>query len=89
MIESGALPLTLRGRFQPWAVEETRSVVQFRGFLGDPEAVELPRIFDVVFRGVARISTAKRLDGLRLTIAPEGSIVGSIYQVDSHIPGVR
>lgn len=68
-IKRGALPLTLAGTFQPWAMEETHSVMQLRGFLGNPEAEGLPRIFDVVFRGVARISTAKRLDGLRLSIA--------------------
>ncbi|MER7206484.1 hypothetical protein [Streptosporangium sp. NPDC000239] len=68
-IENGRLPLVLPGRFKPWAIEVGHGKVLLRGFDGDPEGEERPRVFDVLFQDVSRISLPALHSGLRLTVA--------------------
>ncbi len=66
---TGRLPLVLPGQFKPWAIEVGHSKVLLRGFDGDPEGEERPRVFDVLFQDVSRISLSVFYSGLRLTVA--------------------
>lgn len=70
-IERGSLPLVLSGRFKPWSIESGHSKVLLRGFLMDFEGEDPPRIFDVLFQDVSRISIADRYEGLSVVIAEE------------------
>ncbi|MFE9426077.1 hypothetical protein ACFYNO_24305 [Kitasatospora sp. NPDC006697] len=68
-IGPGALPLALGGTFQPWSIEAGHSKLLLRGFLGDPESEDPPRVFDVLFQDVSRISIGDYYDGLNITVA--------------------
>ncbi|WP_156093835.1 hypothetical protein [Lentzea aerocolonigenes] len=65
----GSLPSALKGRFKPWSIDAGHSKVLLRGFLADFESEDLPRIFDVLFQDVSRISIADRYEGLHLAVA--------------------
>ncbi|MEV7284227.1 hypothetical protein AB0O01_06610 [Streptomyces sp. NPDC093252] len=60
---TGDLPLELEGDFRPWAIAVGHSQVLLRGFLGGDDG-ENPRVFDVLFQDVSRISLADRYSGL-------------------------
>ncbi|QFG20814.1 hypothetical protein [Actinomadura sp. WMMB 499] len=64
----GSLPLELRGIFRPWALEVGHSKVLLRGFLGAEDG-GAPRVFDVLFQDVSRISLADQYSGLRVSAA--------------------
>lgn len=64
----GHLPLSLRGIFKPWAIEVGHSKILIRGFLGGEEG-GVPRVFDVVFQDVSRISLADQYLGLSVSDA--------------------
>jgi hypothetical protein len=68
-IAQGSLPLVLEGRFKPWSIDAGHSKILLRGFLGDYESEEPPRIFDVLFQDVFRIAIADRYEGLEVTVA--------------------
>jgi hypothetical protein len=71
-IERGSLPLILEGKFKPWSIDAGHGKVLLRGFLADFESEDPPRVFDVLFQDVSRISIADRYSGLRITVAGEG-----------------
>ncbi|MCC9706243.1 hypothetical protein E4N62_13750 [Streptomyces sp. MNU76] len=64
----GQLPLNLRGAFKPWAVAVGHSKFLLRGFSGGEEG-DVPRIFDVLFQDVSRISLADQYSGLSVSDA--------------------
>jgi hypothetical protein len=64
----GHLPLKLRGTFKPWAIEVGHSKILLRGFLGGEED-DVPRVFDVLFQDVSRISLADQYLGLSVSDA--------------------
>lgn len=65
----GTLPLHMEGRFRPWAIETGHSELLLRGLIGDPEDLEPPRVFDVLFKDVYRICLADRYDGIAIRVA--------------------
>jgi len=69
--ERGSLPLTLPGRFTPYAIQVGHGKFLLRGFQddGDDNLAEDQRIFDVLFQDVSRISVADWYTGLTLTVA--------------------
>lgn len=71
-VERGQLPLALPGLFKPWSIEVGHSKILLRGFHGDPESEYPPRVFDVLFQDVSRISLADRYSDLCLTVAESG-----------------
>lgn len=64
----GNLPLTLQGTFKPWAIGVGHSKILLRGLSGGEEG-DAPRVFDVLFQDVSRISLADRYAGLSLSDA--------------------
>lgn len=60
------LPLRLAGIFRPWAIGVGHSKLLLRGLLGGEEDGS-PRVFDVLFQDVSRISLADRYSGLLLS----------------------
>ncbi|MEI5523226.1 hypothetical protein WB401_00440 [Streptomyces brasiliscabiei] len=64
----GQLPLNLPGIFKPWTIEVGHSKILLRGFSGGEEG-DAPRIFDVLFQDVSRISLADRYSGLLVSDA--------------------
>jgi hypothetical protein len=73
-IERGSLPLVLQGRFKPWSVDAGHSKILLRGFLADFESEDPPRVFDVLFQDVSRISIADRYTGLHVAIAEDAEM---------------
>ncbi|MGW7304649.1 hypothetical protein ACWGI1_03620 [Streptomyces sp. NPDC054835] len=71
-IERGSVPLVLRGRFKPWSIDTGHSKVLLRGFLGEYESEDPPRIFDVLFQNVSRISVGVLYNDLHVTVAENG-----------------
>lgn len=67
----GDLPLRLSGIFKPWAIEVGHSKVLLRGFSGG-EGGEKPRVFDVLFQDVSRISLADCYSGISVSDAGSG-----------------
>ncbi|WP_153535333.1 hypothetical protein [Actinomadura macrotermitis] len=66
---SGSLPLVLEGRFKPWAIGAGHSKLLVRGFAGDPESEEAPKVIDILFQDVAYFSLADLYLGLNLRVA--------------------
>ncbi|MGW0468618.1 hypothetical protein ACWDX6_25695 [Streptomyces sp. NPDC003027] len=67
----GDLPLRLPGTFKPWAIEVGHSKVLLRGLLGGEDGGR-PRMFDVLFQDVSRISLSDRYTDLAVhTADPE------------------
>jgi hypothetical protein len=67
----GSLPLVVHGRFKPWSIDAGHSKVLLRGFLGDAESEDSPRIFDVLFQDVSRISIADCYEDLYVVTVEE------------------
>src|SRR5882757_9871096 len=68
-LEEGTLPLVLAGRFKPWAIDAGHSKLPIRGFLGEVESDEPPRIIDVLLQDVSRFSLSDRYPELHLAVA--------------------
>ncbi|QDY76490.1 hypothetical protein [Streptomyces qinzhouensis] len=72
-LTDGNLPLHLPGTFKPWAVQVGHSKILLRGFLGGGDG-STPRVFDVLFQDVSRISLADQYRGLDVTDAGTDSL---------------
>lgn len=70
-VVDGRLPLNLPGIFRPWAIGVGHSKILLRGILGGAEG-ETPRVFDVLFQDVSRVSLADRYSGLSVSDAGSG-----------------
>jgi hypothetical protein len=68
-VERGALPLCLRGGYKPWSIDVGHGEILLRGILEDSEDNDVPRLFDVLFQDVSRISIADHYSDLRIAIA--------------------
>ncbi|OKI52194.1 hypothetical protein A6A27_33000 [Micromonospora sp. CB01531] len=68
---SGSLPLSVTGRFKPWAISVGHRKLLLRGLGGDPEGDEPLRVFDLLFQDVSRICLSDAYSELHLRAAPE------------------
>jgi hypothetical protein len=68
-LEEGTLPLILEGRFKPWVIDAGHSKLLIRGFLGEVESDEPPRMVGILFQDVSRFSLSDRYSELHPAVA--------------------
>lgn len=61
--------MELLGRFKPWSIDVGHSKFLLRGIHGDPESEDAPRVFDILFQDVYRISVPDVIVGVRIAEA--------------------
>lgn len=88
-IVRGSLPLTMHGRFKPWSIDSGHSKVLLRGFLVNSDIGDPPRVFDVLFQDVSRISIGDLYLDLCVTIAEEDVKVVEESRLGVEWPGLK
>ncbi|MER7888506.1 hypothetical protein ABTX15_01640 [Micromonospora sp. NPDC094482] len=82
----GSLPLSVSGRFKPWAISVGHSKLLMRGLTGDPEGDQPPRVFDLLFQDVSRICLSDAYPELHLRAAPEARLIAEAERLGVRWP---
>lgn len=85
----GELPVVVDGSVRPWAISVGHSKLLLRGLIGDPESEDPPRVVDILFQDVSRISLSDLYRGIELRLASDEELAAEADRLGCSWPGSK